>query len=490
MLKAIRLEHFKSFELLDDLTIKPLTILCGVNSGGKSSIIKSLLLLKQSYENSLATNEITLNGDYTVNGTMKDVIYKGQGDSFSLRNIFRLEYHGAKYRGEAKQDLVSAREIGKMLGLSPNNVKCFELEVECTVRRKHTEGILESNYISNYKIYVGPLNKSNELMGDKAFSVQLVFCKNGKGKYDVILENFPTISGGVVNGKFERCSCYFSGMRLNNLYYQGNYKSVKMQDFLVNLYSVCRIVANQYDGIKYLGPLRDTPDRQYAIYKNTTASTITGAEAPYLLARDEKKRIDKKIHPPVMEEKFDTQIISENNTVMELVYEWMNYLELGNIEIRNSENAIQLNIGDNNIADVGFGVGQALPILVEGITMNYEQSLLIEQPEIHLHPRMQMRMADFLISLASTNHNLIVETHSDHIINRIVRRALECKDDSLINNIVIYFVDNVNGQSTVEEIVIDRVTGITQCPEAFFGQFASETNLIVKAGLNNISKGN
>lgn len=490
MLKKIGLEHFKSFEFLDDLTIKPLTILCGVNSGGKSSIIKSLLLLKQSYENSLATNEITLNGDYTVNGTMKDIIYKQQGDSFILRNVFRLEYHGAKYKGEAKQDLVSAREIGKMLGLSPNNVKCFELEVECTIRRKHAEGILESNYISNYKVYIRPISKLNELIGDKAFSVQLAFCKYGKGKYDVILENFPTISGGVVNEKFEKCSCYFSGMRLNNLYYQGNYKNIKMQEFLVNLYAVCRIVANQYDGIKYLGPLRDTPDRQYAIYKNTTASTITGAEAPYLLARKGERRIDKKIHPPVMEENFDNQIVNANSTVMELVHEWMNYLELGNIEIRNNENTIQVNIGDNNIADVGFGVGQALPILVEGITMNYEQSLLIEQPEIHLHPRMQMRMADFLISLALTNHNLIVETHSDHIINRIVRRALECKDDSLINNIVIYFVDNVNGQSTVEEIVIDRVTGITQCPEAFFGQFASETNLIVKAGLNNISKGN
>lgn len=51
MLKKIRLSQFKSFELLDNLEIKPLTILCGVNSGGKSSTIKSLLLLKQSYEN-------------------------------------------------------------------------------------------------------------------------------------------------------------------------------------------------------------------------------------------------------------------------------------------------------------------------------------------------------------------------------------------------------------------------------------------------------
>lgn len=488
MLKIIGLKHFKSFESLDELKIKPLTLLCGVNSGGKSSLIKSLLILKQSYENSLVTNELTLNGNYTLNGTMKDILYRGQGNDFSLRNVFRLEYHGARYRGRAKQDLTSAREIGKMLDLSPNDVQCFELEIVCTISRKHEEGILESNYISNYIINVRPFDKMNKLMKNKAFSVQLQFAK--KSQYDVTLQNFPSSSGKVINEKFKNCACYFSGMRLNNLYYQGNDKNIMMQDFLVNLYSICRIAASQYDGIKYLGPLRDTPDRQYAIYKNTAGFTTTGSEAPYLLVRNGKKKIHKEIHAPVSEIEFDTQITNKDSTVLELVHEWMNYLGLGNIEIKNNENTIQLNIEGNNIADVGFGVGQALPILVEGITMNYEQSFLIEQPEIHLHPRMQMRMADFLITLAATNHNFIVETHSDHIINRIVRRALECRDNSLIDNIAIYFVDNVNQKSIIEEIVIDRVAGITKCPEAFFGQFASETSHIVRAGLNNISKGN
>ena len=454
MLKIIGLKNFKSFESLDELKIKPLTLLCGVNSGGKSSIIKSLLILKQSYENSLVTNELTLNGNYTLNGTMKDILYKGQGKKFSLRNVFRLEYHGKKYQGRAKQDLTSAKEIGKMLDLSPNDVQFFELEIVCTISRKHEEGIVESNYISNYIINIRPYDKKSKLIENKAFSVHLKIYK--KSIYDVTLQNFPSNNGEVINKKFGKCACYFSGMRLNNLYYQGNYKNIIMQDFLVNLYSICRIAASQYDGIKYLGPLRDTPDRQYSIYKNTAGFTTTGSEVPYLLARNGKKKIRKEIHAPVSEIEFDTQITDKDSTVLELVHEWMNYLELGNIEIKSNENTIQLNIEGNNIADVGFGVGQALPILVEGITMNYEQSFLIEQPEIHLHPRMQMRMADFLITLAATNHNLIVETHSDHIINRIVRRALECKDNSLIDNIAIYFVDNVNGKSTIEELPDER----------------------------------
>ena len=83
-----------------------------------------------------------------------------------------------------------------------------------------------------------------------------------------------------------------------------------------------------------------------------------------------------------------------------------------------------------------------------------------------------------MITLAATNHNLIVETHSDHIINRIVRRALECKDNSLIDNIAIYFVDNVNGKSTIEEIVIDRVAGITKCPEAFLANLLQRQTIL------------
>ena len=62
MLREISLEKFKAFDTLEELSIKPLTILCGVNSGGKSSIIKSLLLLKQSYENTFSTNDFSGKG--------------------------------------------------------------------------------------------------------------------------------------------------------------------------------------------------------------------------------------------------------------------------------------------------------------------------------------------------------------------------------------------------------------------------------------------
>ena len=181
---------------------------------------------------------------------------------------------------------------------------------------------------------------------------------------------------------------------------------------------------------------------------------------------------------------------NKSNTILEIVNAWMQYLELGNIEIKNDENTMQLYVSASNISDVGFGVSQALPILTEGITMNYEQTFLVEQPEIHLHPKMQMRIADFFITLASTNHKVIVEIHSDHIINRILRRTLECEDNSLWSKVSIYFFENTNQGSSIEQIMIDRVLGITKVPDDFFGQFAVETTNIVDAGLGNMKRRN
>lgn len=119
--------------------------------------------------------------------------------------------------------------------------------------------------------------------------------------------------------------------------------------------------------------------------------------------------------------------------------------------------------------------------------MRTKQTLLLEQPEIHLHPKMQMRMADFLLSLAMQDKQVIVETHSDHIINRLVRRALE--SNKFYDKIQIYFIDkNDEGFSFKENITIDPVDGALCENENFFYQFASETEKIIDAGYKNLEK--
>lgn len=119
---------------------------------------------------------------------------------------------------------------------------------------------------------------------------------------------------------------------------------------------------------------------------------------------------------------------------------------------------MRLTIGSENILDIGFGVSQLLPILVNCTVTSFKTTTLLEQPEVHLHPKMQMNVADMLIATSKAHKNVIVETHSDHIINRIVKRIIQDESGVLRNNVKIYFFSKENEATKLEEIKVNMVT--------------------------------
>jgi len=80
-----------------------------------------------------------------------------------------------------------------------------------------------------------------------------------------------------------------------------------------------------------------------------------------------------------------------------------------------------------NLADVGSGIGQALPIIVEGLRSEHGNIFLVQEPETHLHPDAQLAMADFLIWLSTHGRTVVVETHSENILIRMRKALLENK---------------------------------------------------------------
>lgn len=122
MLKSITLENYKGFKDETTIDIAPLTVLCGVNSSGKSSILKSLLMLKQSYENESPYNEMLFTGDYVDNGFFNDVIYHENiedikdTDTFKISNTFILRDNadGNGYSLRKRQDSSSFRELKRI----------------------------------------------------------------------------------------------------------------------------------------------------------------------------------------------------------------------------------------------------------------------------------------------------------------------------------------------------------------------------------------
>lgn len=120
---------------------------------------------------------------------------------------------------------------------------------------------------------------------------------------------------------------------------------------------------------------------------------------------------------------------------------------------------------------IGFGLTYALPIVVAGLTLrSYYGLLLVENPEAHLHPYSQSRMGAFLALIASTNRQIFIETHSDHLVNGIrlaVRYGLVPAND-----VRIYFFHNSleAEQSEVSNIEIDALGGLASWPAGFFDQ--------------------
>ena len=149
--------------------------------------------------------------------------------------------------------------------------------------------------------------------------------------------------------------------------------------------------------------------------------------------------------------------------------------------------AININLGKHNISDIGFGMSQLLPIITQGIVMDKEQTLMIEQPEIHLHPKMELQMADFLIQMAKSDRNVIVETHSDHIINRLIRRVME--DYSLNDLIKIYYIENNDGESIIHnQLKLTNIKAPKKNMKISFTQYTTETGEIIETGLENMMR--
>ncbi|HSN97305.1 MAG TPA: AAA family ATPase, partial [Candidatus Nanopelagicales bacterium] len=137
-----------------------------------------------------------------------------------------------------------------------------------------------------------------------------------------------------------------------------------------------------------------------------------------------------------------------------------------------------------NLAQVGFGVSQLLPVLVMGLKQPQDAWVLFEQPEIHLHPRLQAELGDFLLSIAGGGKTMFVETHSDHLVNRIRRRIAEDETGTLSRLVQILFVHagtEENPSSYVETLQVDESGVIVNCPPDFFPEAADEAFAILRA---------
>jgi predicted ATPase len=123
--------------------------------------------------------------------------------------------------------------------------------------------------------------------------------------------------------------------------------------------------------------------------------------------------------------------------------------------------------------NIGFGIIYTLPIVVAALLSPEEALLIVENPEAHLHPASQSRIGGFLAEVAAANVQVLIETHSDHVLNGIrlaVRRKILGTDQVSIN----YFRSNGDGVPEVSHPQIYPDGGIDPWPSGFFDQFEQD----------------
>lgn len=124
---------------------------------------------------------------------------------------------------------------------------------------------------------------------------------------------------------------------------------------------------------------------------------------------------------------------------------------------------------------VGFGLTQVFPIVVAALSASKEDILLIENPEVHLHPAGQATMGQFLADAARAGVQIIVETHSDHVLNG-VRRAVKSEKLKAEGVVIHFFQSRYDEESQVISPTLDRTGNIDHWPKGFFDQFDEDTN--------------
>lgn len=494
MLRNISLTNFKSFQSLPGLEIKPITILCGTNSCGKSSILQSILLLKQSLESQDPYKSFLINGRFVHHGSFKNIIHgKNENDAITFDCTFRLPKELTRTSTISRQKRIRLFFIiREFLPLPEHRDKWQTLNIRYSVTLKASEkgelDYLRPIIVSKLFVSVG-YSDSNGNDFDLS-TVNIVHRK--KNEYEVEWANLRDRSNRTktshnLSGKMTSNINFSNLLPMDVVMKEDNDEGRRIMEPIIHTRMVGDVIREVFDTYTYLGPLREHPARRYIYEDEVVEIGVKGENAAYIYFAERDSDIKNHFF---FNEQEDSFIMKDKTSLEQAVQMWLDQMGIKGFNPEALNEIISLNMKASNysdtpvsIADVGFGISQIFPIILEGLRIPKGSTLLLEQPEIHLHPNLQMQMADYFIALALTGKNVIVETHSDHVVNRLVRRIVEDDKFQLSDKVAIYFISQSENGSFPTQIQIDDKRGIVNWPKEFFDQTATEQELIIRAGI-------
>jgi hypothetical protein len=409
-ISGIQVRGFKSISSEQHIAIQPLTILAGANSSGKSSMMQPLLLLKQTLEAAGDPGALLLNGENVKFTRAEQLLAKGSNDEFGMQ----IELSDGQSLGLVFQKDDRGFDLKEMTYASPEDAS----------------------------LTVVPSMSHDDIMG--------ILPEPVKAMHKVALNDAGSTSDWTVR----RERCFFvlevvpQGDAMQRVRF-GTYRLALSEPF-----------ASHIVGLIHLPGLRGNPRRTYP--KTACGPLYQGTFEPYVASvitewqgSEMKSKQNALAHSlEMMGLTWKVTAVPVDDTQVEL--------KVGRLPSARQGGAHDL----VSIADVGFGVSQSLPVLVALHAARPGQLVYLEQPEIHLHPLAQRRLARVLQEAVKRGVVAVVETHSALLLREL--QTLIATGDLHKEDVAMHwFARNDQGDTTVVTADLDDYGAYGNWPEDF-----------------------
>lgn len=482
----LKINNFRSYKN-ETFNFSRINILIGENSSGKSSLFKFLLALKQTFSDSKSRDyNLALNGDYADLGTFKDVIYY---NDTNLNLDFEFTFGSEFYYFFRDEFLLE-------------NFKDFDDQDYVNEQKKKIDNFVKGPIVDDTKIQFS-INKhldiheslKVQIVNSEVGSIQLLFSKSEideerkvilsqKSRCDLIYYDYESNEKFVLNVEYNK-EGFLSIVVANSLklqiykHYGFSYSIDDKEEYELKVEESKQkaIVDKIFHKIGFL--LVSQNYIQYILNKMEYINPLDTKPQRIFLTRDEKRNINIKDIEDVVdflsnEKNVVTKSLTDEFRIILKDFGLAEGLEVVKDD-RLPVKELKVKIKDllSNITDVGYGVALQIPVLLkallaERITTRKNTLLLIEQPEVHLHPKMHAKFIETLLSMGDQNFYFI-ETHSEHLVRKLQVMVKERKFGLVSNDISINYLvrDEKQTRKTIHRIEENGMLN-PPFPEGFF----------------------
>ena len=438
MLTSLHIQNFKAWKDTGAIRLAPLTVIFGANSAGKSSLGQMLLALKQTVLSTDRKRPIQLGDDKALIdlGTFAECLH-----NHDLEQALEFEL-GWK---------IPAKEFGVCDPLSQKKFTGDELRLAVKLSADAQE-----------QPRVDKL--AYQLLRQQLSQIAVAYWRDEQNNLTLASDEYELVRNPTRSGSLDEPDKFYRISDQSRAHFQN-------ADFLSDFASSTESALNS---VYYLGPLRDQPKRVYAWSGETPESVGLRGEsaiAAILAASAQDRKISRGPQQPAV--RFD-----------EFIAQWLKDLgvihsfSVQPVAAGRKEHEVLVKThaaaSEVKITDVGFGVSQVLPALVQAFYCPPNSTVWMEQPEVHLHPQVQAELADVFISATQALEDgqerqvqLVVESHSEHFLNRLQRRIAE--GAVAPEDVAVYFCRSSGSASELEPLKLDIFGEIENWPDNFFG---------------------